>query len=107
MIQPLLCSVPYGLSWGWIDWLVLGVCVVGFNIKFVSSMCSGGESGTKTTPSCNLQKKKKNSTDFKKLLECSVRRCLFSVVWFWEWVCFLLFFTGISMDIGQKELKYN
>lgn len=44
-----LCSVPYGLSWGWVDWLVLGVCLVGFNIKFVLSLCSG----TKNTPLCS------------------------------------------------------
>lgn len=28
MFQPLLCSVPYGLTWEWVDWLVLGVFFV-------------------------------------------------------------------------------
>lgn len=75
------------------------MCLVGFNIKFVSSLCSGGEGGTKNTPLCNL-KKIKTAQVLKNYLNGVLEDAY--LVWFGFGSGFVLFFKGISMNIGQK-----
>lgn len=77
----------------------------GFNIKFVSRKCNAGGAGTENTPFCNLQKIKAAQV-LKNYLQGMLEDSY--LVWFGfrSGVGFFVF-TGISMDLGQKGLKYN
>lgn len=79
MIQPLLCCVPYGLSWGWLDWLVLGV----FFMVLIPGVYRGsvvvGEAEPKTH-CCAVYKKIKTAQVLKNYLDGMLEDAY--LVWF-------------------------